>query len=145
MITIKPYIAVDNNSIKNHVDRVYCDILNNKLENIMVMYENDDFIGISAYSEDKVHCVLFFQDYGDGFDNYFMRDGLVKATFNSIYLKGYLDVYIYSTEENLDVHNKIGLSVSNNKDIKCPKGIHLLYAKLPEFFETGCHSKKEKK
>jgi hypothetical protein len=73
-----------------------------------------------------------------------MRDGMVKATLNAIYVKGFIDVYVLSDNKNLAVNKQIGLeelsdrTILNNYDFE-----KLLYAKLPDFFDNGCHSKKK--
>jgi hypothetical protein len=145
VISIKPLSSIEDSKLVSYIEDKYSnEITTVKSDQVMVMHENSDFMAISVFDIDNNRGVIKFQDYTKPCDNYLMRDGMVKATLNAIYVKGFIDVYVLSDNKNLAVNKQIGLeelsdrTILNNYDFE-----KLLYAKLPDFFDKGCHSKKK--
>jgi hypothetical protein len=145
VISIKPLSSIEDSKLVSYIEDKYSnEITTVKSDQVMVMHENSDLMAISVFDIDNNRGVIKFQDYTKPCDNYLMRDGMVKATLNAIYVKGFIDVYVLSDNKNLAVNKQIGLeelsdrTILNNYDFE-----KLLYAKLPDFFDNGCHSKKK--
>lgn len=147
MISIKPLSSIEDTKLVDDIKHNYKIELEGLAEDhIMIMYDNSEFMAISVFDTENTIGIIKFQDYSKSCDNYLMRDGMVKATLNAIYIKGYLDAYLLSSNKDLAVNKQIGLGECEDEVMKKKYSTdNILYAKLPDFFEKGCHSKKKEK
>jgi len=123
------------------------------LTNSMVIIDGNEYIGFASYktldNSEAVINVLFIDEMRR---KELLGDGLLKAILNLADKRGVTLMYAISNGETYGFFDKVGLKSTDydifkqvNKNfpfIDYDKEVKVVSAKLPDFFETACRSKR---
>ncbi|OPJ57211.1 GNAT family N-acetyltransferase [Alkalithermobacter paradoxus] len=114
------------------------------LHNLLAIYDDKNILGCASYKTED--GIAYLKDFIvlDKTSEGILKDGLIKSLLNLADLNG-IKLFLIKKDINEKFFKKIGFMDLSEREFIVSENLkdeEYIYAILPDFFNTACHSKK---